>query len=409
MATYYDFEHGNTRPDFAVEFSTADPLDTPAWEDIGQQVRAFSFRRGRADELTRIEAGTATILLDNDDRAFDPTYTSSSYYPDVVPMRRVRLLARWSGVEYPLWYGLAMAWTPVYGGATGNDAYVQMGCVDLFEALALFPLSGAEFAEEPTGTRIGNVLTEIGWPAGERTLDTGNHTAAAEVADATTGLSPAVGSALTYMQEVAYAEGGLLFIGPDGKVVFRDRRDRTDDRTSSTVTFGDGSSPEINYTMLGTDYDSSALWTDVIVNYRPSHYHPVATFEQAYDATASGRFVRRNRTLTTRTPRPGEAQAIASLELLRGKTPALRYPSVTVEPVGTEWASILGREISDRVTVTRRPPGGGTITIAEHIEGITHTVTPWRWEVSYDLSPALTYTEWVVGTSALGTNTYIGV
>lgn len=409
MPTYYDFEHGNTRPDFAVEFSTANPTATPVWKDIGPAVRSFTFRRGRSDELSRIEAGTATILLDNADRAFDPTNTGSAYYPDVVPMRRIRILARWGGVEYPLYYGFAMAWTPVYGGVTGNDAYVQVACVDMFEALSLFPLSGAVFAEQATGTRVGAVLNEVGWPAGERTIDTGTHVAVAEQADAKTGLSPAVGSALAYLQEVTYAEGGLLFIGPNGYVVFRDRRDRPDDRATSTVTFGDGTGSEINYTALAVDYDSSGLWTDVIVNYQPTHYHSVAPFEQAVDSSAATRYMHRNRTLTTRTPRPGEAQAIASLELLRGKTPALRFPSVTLEPVGSEWASVLPREISDRVTVIRRPPPSGTITIDEHIEGITHTVTPWRWEVRFDLSPAVAVTEWVLGTSSLGTNTYIGI
>jgi len=46
-------------------------------------VRSFSITR------TEGEAGTCTLTLDNRDRAFDPTFVSSPYYPNVRPLNRV--------------------------------------------------------------------------------------------------------------------------------------------------------------------------------------------------------------------------------------------------------------------------------------------------------------------------------
>lgn len=70
-----------------------DPLDTVVWTDISAYVQSVKTKAGRQHELGRYEAATAAILLDNTDRRFDPAHTSGPYYPDVVPMRRVRVAA----------------------------------------------------------------------------------------------------------------------------------------------------------------------------------------------------------------------------------------------------------------------------------------------------------------------------
>ena len=62
-------------------------LASNTWTDITSYVISFSTRRGRSDALGRIEAGTASLVLDNSDRRFDPTFAASPYYPNVVPMK----------------------------------------------------------------------------------------------------------------------------------------------------------------------------------------------------------------------------------------------------------------------------------------------------------------------------------
>src|SRR5262245_24053924 len=45
---------------------------TPNWNDASSYVRSFDVSRGRENELDEIGAGTASIVLDNRTRVFDP-------------------------------------------------------------------------------------------------------------------------------------------------------------------------------------------------------------------------------------------------------------------------------------------------------------------------------------------------
>jgi hypothetical protein len=72
--------------------SATTPLAATSWTDVSAYLRGEpSWNHGRQFELDRIEAGTATLLLDNVDRRFEPNYSGSAYYPNVKPMKRIRL------------------------------------------------------------------------------------------------------------------------------------------------------------------------------------------------------------------------------------------------------------------------------------------------------------------------------
>lgn len=77
-----------------------DPLtETPdygifnVWEDVTNRVRRATWNRGRPDDLQKVQAGTAEIILDNRDRQLDPTNVSSVYTGYVLPRRKVRISA----------------------------------------------------------------------------------------------------------------------------------------------------------------------------------------------------------------------------------------------------------------------------------------------------------------------------
>ncbi len=92
-----------------IAFSTDPTSGSPTWTEITQYVLGFSCRRGRQHDLARIEAGTLDARLDNRDRRFDPSYAASPYYPDVLPLRRIRIRASWNSVIYPVWQGYVEA------------------------------------------------------------------------------------------------------------------------------------------------------------------------------------------------------------------------------------------------------------------------------------------------------------
>lgn len=106
-----------SRPQIIVEvaFSTTNPLTVPvSWTDISSYVLedGLSIRRGRPDELKPFPAATATIRLNNDDRRFEPLNAASPYFPNVVPMRRIRIRAIWNSTSYTLFGGFVTDWLP---------------------------------------------------------------------------------------------------------------------------------------------------------------------------------------------------------------------------------------------------------------------------------------------------------
>src|SRR5947209_69592 len=105
-------------PTLTVECAFAsDPgAASPTWSDISGYVTEFAIRRGRQKEVDRIEPGTCTLQLYNADRRFDPIYTAGAYYPNVLPMRKLRVRATHNAVTYNLFTGYVEEWPQEWPG-----------------------------------------------------------------------------------------------------------------------------------------------------------------------------------------------------------------------------------------------------------------------------------------------------
>lgn len=84
---------------------------TGTWVDITSDLISGTIVRGRQNQLDQYQAGTAEVLLDNDDRKFDPTYASSPLNGYIRPMTRIQLRDTYGGITYPLFTGSADRWT----------------------------------------------------------------------------------------------------------------------------------------------------------------------------------------------------------------------------------------------------------------------------------------------------------
>jgi hypothetical protein len=254
-----------------IAFAT-DPLaSSPTWTDVTSYIRGFSIRRGRTDELGRMETGQATIILDNRDRRFDPTHTSGPYYPNVLPMRKVNIRATWNSVTYDLYTGFIERW-PIDWPA-GQDSTIAAQAVDgfMFFGNTLLTYSiGADNA----GTAINAMVAATGWPIVDRSINGGASTLQA--------WSMTSANVLQQFQLLADSENGFLWMGGDGKIYFRERSYRLTASVSTTsqATFGDGGASELGYLELEPEYDTTYLYNDV-------HVARVGGTEQIATDTAS--------------------------------------------------------------------------------------------------------------------------
>lgn len=136
-------------PTVAVEVGFANApltqLSAITWTDITQYVKSFSTHIGRQHELGRVEAGTCSIVIDNKDGRFDPTNTASPYWPNVIPMRRIRIRASWGATTYPVFCGFVDSW-PLQWPSVAN-AYVHLTASDGFKPSNLKKLLNAYPAE----------------------------------------------------------------------------------------------------------------------------------------------------------------------------------------------------------------------------------------------------------------------
>jgi hypothetical protein len=182
-------------PTLRVEIAFIDQplvaLASNTWVDITDYVVSVDTRRGRSDDLGRMEAGTASIVLDNSDSRFDPNNNTGPYYTYLIPMRKIRISAIYLGITYRIWTGHIEAWPPNYPG--GLDSETVITCVDAFKFFALKKLNGA-YSNEFCNWSIDTWLTYIGWPAADRSLSS----AASQIQAGTFVNTPALWSRVNF-------------------------------------------------------------------------------------------------------------------------------------------------------------------------------------------------------------------
>jgi hypothetical protein len=376
----------------AVAWAT-DPGATPVWTDVTAYLQSFRFRRGRQYETDSIAPGQATVVLDNRDRRFDPTWTGGPYGANVKLKRRLRLQAVWQSVTYDLFHGIIAAYRPEIAPHNG-DATMVLEAVDLISVLSAAVVSGT-FAQQRTDLRIGAILDAIGWPAGERTLATGLIETRAVTLTGT--------SAWEHLRAVVADEGGTLFVGRDGKVVFQDRYARLRPNVTSQLTLGDGGGSEQLYVDVAFSFDDGRVINRAVVT------REGGVAQQVDDSASQTTYFLHGVSLSGgRQVTDADAYALASYLVGRYAQPQLRAGEVQLSAEASPavmWPHLLGREIGDRIVLRRRPPGGGgAIDQSSTIEGIRAEwdaaggAYTWAWEVSPN--DATQY--WVLGDSTYG-------
>jgi hypothetical protein len=264
--------------------------------------------------------------------------------------------------------------------------------------------AGDGYVGEAAGTRAGRVLDTAAWPAGLRAIDAGTITAQ--------GITKS-DRALNMLQTLDQTEYGQMYMDASGLLTFRDRWALlTDSRSiTSQATFGD-TAGEIAYQDLRFDFDDAKL-RNYVTAQRNGGVPQVAQ-----DATSITDYYTQDYSRTgTLEQNDNQVNDIAHAIVTNHKDPRTRISSFKVMAKSsngnTVYPQMLGREIGDRITVTRRPQGvGSAITYACYIEGISHQATPESWTTEFQLSAVIPMattvllvgsgTQGIVGTNVLG-------
>lgn len=121
-----------------IAFDDGPYVANPTWTNVTQYVRRMSIDRGRSDDWGDFN-GTATVVLNNRTRLFDPYYTSGTYYGKLLPRRQIRIRATTTelGVTttHDVFRGFIDGWNPEWTDA-GTDSTTTLQCFDALQLLA---------------------------------------------------------------------------------------------------------------------------------------------------------------------------------------------------------------------------------------------------------------------------------
>lgn len=142
-------------PEAWILYSTDDASEpTPDWADATAKVYSFSSSRGRESELQDVDAGTASVTLDNRARTFDPVHNSA-----IRPMNRWWIREQFTGETQDIFRGYADSYDQQWPSPVG-DAITVVSITDEFKVSALDKMPSTDpprdsypdliMADEPT-------------------------------------------------------------------------------------------------------------------------------------------------------------------------------------------------------------------------------------------------------------------
>lgn len=381
-------DNSGNYPELMLEWApTTQPTDAAqTYVDITDRLRDWSWGYGRNDELARFEAGTGTVILDNSDRAFDPTFDAGAWFGNIKPRRMFRLRYRYSGVTYPGFVAYARGFPQTYV-AGGQDKLVKVDLVDAFAIMQGVDLVvGFSRPAELSGERIAAVLDAVGIPAALRDLDAGTVTVGAfEVTSAGT-------SGLDHAKSIAIdSEFGQLFVAKDGRVTFHDYVRRLN--AASLHSFTDAAGAALGYGLdFAPNYDETYLWNYVRVTGADGE----DTVQLAEDAASQDDYHILTKPISTELVSGSDVMQVAQRWVLKYAQPEKRAASIQLHGAGSptaRWPVVLDLEVSDRVTVTTFAGSADPDALPLNVEAIRHSCKPGGpWTTSLATSPADTHT-----------------
>lgn len=363
-------------------------------DDVSPYIQQLSITRGRTDPLSNFNAGTCTIVLNNNDRRFDPINQDSPYWnpttgrSGVTPRRKVTVT---SG-------GVALFTGRITDIDIDYDFVNSTVTLSVADDFVLLANANTGDALTPTaqlsGARVSYLLDlpEIDYDATTRSIASGTSTLGTYQIDANT-------NALAYLQKIAESEQGLCFIAADGYLTFTDRLSAA--FATIAATFSDTGS-NIPYQTLSVLYGQEQLYNRIQATV-------VGGTVQSADDTASqtefgvSTYAIDNLLLSS----DAEALTLANDLLATYSQPVYRFDDLTVNVSSlnsTDRATVVGLEIGDVIAITRTYDTGTPASTTQYyaVDRIQHALTAASHTVTFGLRVAELLYEFVLDDDVYG-------
>lgn len=366
--------------------------------DVSNQVDSIRTNRGRTALSDIFQTGTMSLRIIDQNGDFNPMNPASPFAGLLNPMRKVTITASYDGITYPIFAGYITSYDTTTPRDVGDVVYTTIQAVDgfrLFQNAQITSVASAT-AGQTTGTRIGKILDQIGWPTGMRDIDAGQTTVQADPGTLRTSLGA--------MQLVTSTEYGSFYMDALGNAVFQDRALTSSSVAGTPVVFNDNGT--------GISYNN-ALWKldDTLIFNKASITRTGGTAQVASNQTSIDKYFlhsyqEQNLLMQTDTEALNNALAFVAS---RQET-SIRCDAITLDLYAANYdAGILAAldlDFFDPVTITTSQPGSSSLTKTLQVFGVSHDIKPSNWKTTFTtLEPIID--SFIIGTNygILGTNT----
>jgi len=336
--------------------------------DVSNQVDYIKTQRGRNALSDQFQTGTLTLRIIDQNGNFNPLNPLSPYFELLTPMKKVQITATYSSVTYPIFSGFITSYVNTQPSDATEVAYTTITAVDAFRLgnLAQISTVAGATAGDLSGTRINQILDQIGWPATMRDVDAGLTTMQADPGTARTSLQA--------MQTVTDSEYGALYVDATGSFVFQDRSVTAGSIGDPTTLFADNGTG-IKYANATWILNDSLVFNSATVS-RTGGSPMTATNSASISKYFLHSYNLQDLLMQTDAVALDYAQAYTAS---RAET-SIRCDAVELDLYTDNYNSgiiaALDLDFFDPITVITTQPGGSTLEKTLQIFGVSNTITP---------------------------------
>lgn len=366
--------------------------------DVSSQVDSIKTTRGRSANADNFQTGSMSLRIIDQNGDFNPMNPASPYYELLTPMRKVVISASYGATTYPIFAGYITTYETTTPRDVGEVVYTTIQAVDGFRLASNAQIStvASATAGQTSGTRIGKILDQIGWPASQRDIDTGQTTVQADSGNART--------ALAALQTIESTEYGALYMDALGNFTFQDRQLTSTSVAGTPVVFNDDGTG-ISYNNALWRLDDTLVFNKATVS-RVGGTPQVASNQASIDKYFLHSYNEQNLMMET----DAEALDNALAYVASRQETSIRCDAVTLDLYTDNYdagiTAALDLDYFDPVTVTTTQPGSSALTKTLQVFGISHDIRPNSWKTTITtLEPIIE--SFIIGTNygILGTNT----